>query len=88
MDKTLGKKRRHHMKRIKNRRKNDVVFKMNKESNLNQHCNTPTVCSCHMCGNPRNHSGNSKEALTVQELRVEENTKDQLEELLEEGIGL
>ncbi|MFS1427451.1 hypothetical protein LMH73_009860 [Vibrio splendidus] len=24
-------------------------------------------CSCHMCGNPRRHYGNRKEALTMQE---------------------
>lgn len=86
MDKTLGKKRRHHLKRVKNNRKTDVVFQMNKEAILNQHCSTPTKCSCHMCGNPRNYLGNSKVSLTPQELRIEEATKAQLEELLEEGI--
>lgn len=37
-------------------------------SNVGMHAATPTRCSCHMCGNPRNHLGNSHEAKTKQEL--------------------
>ena len=32
------------------------------------HANTPTRCSCDMCGNPRKHLGNSHHAKTHQEL--------------------
>lgn len=30
--------------------------------------NTATLCSCPMCGNPRNYNGNGAAALTIQEL--------------------
>ncbi len=33
---------------------------------------TPAPCSCNMCGNPRRYYGNSKLALTRQELRSSE----------------
>lgn len=32
------------------------------------HSNTPTRCSCDMCGNPRKHLGNSRHGKTVSEL--------------------
>lgn len=38
------------------------------EKAIGIHANTPTRCSCDMCGNPRKHLGNSKEAQTLQEL--------------------
>ena len=31
------------------------------------HANTPTRCSCDMCGNPRKHHGNGKHGLTLEE---------------------
>lgn len=30
---------------------------------------TRTLCSCHCCGNPKKHFGNSRRALSMQELR-------------------
>ena len=31
------------------------------------HANTPTRCSCDMCGNPRKHHGNGKHGQTLEE---------------------
>lgn len=31
------------------------------------HANTPTRCSCDMCGNPRKHYGNGKHGRTLEE---------------------
>lgn len=58
--------KRHHKKRIKNKRKRDNCAK---GQPLNKHVITPTICSCWMCGSPRKFSGNSKQGKTVQELR-------------------
>lgn len=66
MTKGLAQKR-HHKKRLKNRRKYDIVY--HKEFSLNKHVITPTICSCWMCGNVRKYYGNSKQGKTIQELR-------------------
>ena len=62
--------RRHHKERLKNKRKKDMVYR--NHIPINKHVNTPTVCSGVCCGNPRNHFGNSKQAKTIQELKVDE----------------
>lgn len=38
------------------------------EKAIGIHANTPTRCSCDMCGNPRKHLGNSKHGKTISEL--------------------
>lgn len=38
------------------------------------HSNTPTPCSCDMCGNPRKYHGNGKHGRTLQE---QENTNQE-----------
>lgn len=69
MTKGLAQKR-HHKKRLKDKRKNDMVC--HKEFSLNRHVITPKLCSCWLCGSPRKFSGNSKHGKTVQELRQKE----------------
>jgi len=45
--------------------------------------NTPTPCSCYMCGNPRRNTWQSaKECLTMQERRAFEDYKYNIEELI------
>jgi len=61
---------RHHKKRLKDRRKNDIFY--HEEFSLNKHIITPTLCSCVVCGNPRKYYGNSKSSKTIQELRFEQ----------------
>ena len=58
--------RRHHVKRLKNKRCRDLHFA---GIPLGAHVATPARCSCWMCGNPRRFYGNSRAALTVQQLR-------------------
>ncbi|CAH1193068.1 Hypothetical protein DAL_41 [Psychrobacter phage D'Alembert] len=72
MSKGLAQKR-HHKKRLKNRRKRDTFAKVQP---LNKYVITPTICSCWMCGNARKFSGNSKQGKTIQELRQEYKQKD------------
>lgn len=69
MAKGLAQKR-HHKKRLKNKRKHDIVY--HKEFSLNKHVITPKLCSCIICGSPRKFFGNSKHSKTIQELRQEE----------------
>lgn len=69
MTKGLAQKR-HHKKRLKDKRKYDMVY--HKNFSLNKHVITPKLCSCIMCGNMRKFFGNSKHGKTVQELRQEE----------------
>lgn len=69
MAKGLAQKR-HHKKRLKDKRKHDVVY--HKEFSLNKHVITPKLCSCWLCGSPRKFFGNSKKGITIQELRQEE----------------
>lgn len=38
------------------------------EKAIGIHAETPTRCSCDMCGNPRKHLGNSKHGKTISEL--------------------
>ena len=46
--------------------------------------NTPTPCSCYMCGNPRRNSwANAYEARTTQERRADDAYDDGIEELWE-----
>ena len=60
--------RRHHVQRMKQKRKNDQLV----GKHLGAHVNTPAKCSCWMCGNPRRFQGNSKEAKTLQELSADQ----------------
>ena len=62
--------KRHHKKRLKDKRKRDIFY--TKGTPINKHVITPTICSCWMCGSPRKFSGNSKKGMTIQELRQEE----------------
>ena len=57
----------HHKKRLRNKRKHDIVY--HKEFSLNKHVITPKLCSCIICGLPRKFFGNSKQGMTIQELR-------------------
>lgn len=59
--------RRHHRKRIINKRKNDMTYY--KESPIGKHITHPVKCSGPCCGNPRNHYGNSQMSKTFQELK-------------------
>ena len=55
--------RRHHIKRLKNKRKNygtvaiwyDGISQKELEEKISFATRTPCPCSCHMCGNPRKH---------------------------------
>ena len=59
--------RRHHKKRIKAKAKRIVGDVTPKE--LGVRCNHGmTICSCHLCGNPRKHFN----AKTIQELKQDE----------------
>ena len=58
--------RRHHLSRLKNKRRHDYCFT---GVSIGQHIATPARCSCWMCGNPRRFYGNGHVALTVQQLR-------------------
>ena len=66
MTKGLAQKR-HHKKRLKNKRKHDIFY--TKGSSINKHIITPKLCSCGLCSSPRKFSGNSKQGMTIQELR-------------------
>lgn len=69
MAKGLAQKR-YHKKRLKNKRKHDIVY--HKEFSLNKHVITLKLCSCIICSSPRKFFGNSKQGKTIQELRQEE----------------
>lgn len=69
MTKGLAQKR-NHKKRLNNKRKRDIFY--TKGSPINRNVITPTICSCWMRGSPRKFSGNSKQGMTIQELRQEE----------------
>lgn len=73
MTKGLAQKR-HHKKRLKNKRKHDMVY--HKNFSLNKHVITPKLCSCIMCGNMRKFFGNSKQGMTIQELRQADKQKE------------
>ena len=72
MTKGLAQKR-HHKKRLKDKRKRDIVY--TKGNPINKHVITPKLCSCITCGSPRKFFGNSKHGKTVQELRQEDKQK-------------
>lgn len=69
--------RRHHRKRLIARRLKEHnhfyrVFPLSKEEELKRaakRTKTAAACSCSMCGNPRNHYGNSLRVKTWQERR-------------------
>ena len=56
--------RRHHERRLKEKRKNDAHV----GKHIGAHVSAPAKCSCWMCGNPRRFEGNSKDAKTIKEL--------------------
>lgn len=60
--------RRHHKARLRKKRMYDMTHHSSQP--INKHVTTPTACSCNMCGNPRNHCGNSKISRTIQEQRL------------------
>lgn len=62
--------KRHHKKRLKNKRKRDIFY--NKNTPINKHVVTPKPCSCWLCSSPRKFYGNSKQGKSIQELRQEE----------------
>jgi hypothetical protein len=63
-------------------RRASLALKKKKAKELYPHdkcakmANHLAACSCHMCGNPRNHDSSQK---TMQERRADENEKDQIE---------
>ncbi|WP_416191735.1 hypothetical protein [Neisseria sp. CCUG12390] len=68
--------RRHHIARLKHKRRRDYHI-YDRDSGrltgpLNRHVTTPCLCSCRMCGNPRKFHGNSRAARTVAERRAAE----------------
>lgn len=84
MSNTTRAQRRHHYQRIvkrefnklwlthswrKGRAPEDRVRVLNR---ARKQARTPVPCSCSMCGNPRRYYGNSKLALSWQELRNSE----------------
>lgn len=62
--------RRFHTQRLKKNRRTHWGRKIT-EKELSFVVDTPTPCSCHMCGNPRKHWGEK----TPQEKRAEEEYK-------------
>lgn len=69
--------RRHHIARLKHKRKYDMVYASHFDNigqqntlyarkRLAKHVVTPAVCSCWMCGNPHKHCA-GWEKLTIQE---------------------
>ena len=79
--------RRHHRKRLIAKRLNEfnhfrVAFPLD-DAGSRRHAvvraRTGKLCSCWMCGNPRNYRGNSEGAKTWQELRSDLNFRDDLE---------
>lgn len=70
--KDLARQRRNHKMRIRKKRSKDIVFTndITENKSINKHSITPKLCSCIMCGNPRNHCGNSKISRTIQEQRL------------------
>ena len=69
MNKSSKGNRRHHMLRLKHLRRHDRSFiysqKEPDKREVGKHVNTPTACSCWMCGNPRRYYGHQ----TLQERR-------------------
>lgn len=66
--------RRHHLERVKVKRyreekRRHMPVEQWAVRNANLRTHTGTMCSCWMCGNPRRFRGNSRSALTMQELR-------------------
>ena len=66
--------RRHHRERLKNKRKHHWGRNLTDEERAGA-VDTPTPCSCYMCGNPRRYFNE----LTIQERRQFQ--KDKYEEL-------
>jgi len=61
--------RRHHMERLKKRRRfHWGMDLLHEPKRLGQAVNTPHPCSCYMCGNPRHHF----EKKTMQERRADQ----------------
>ena len=88
--------RRHHLQRLKNKRKYDFHYHTDLTNNItdstveivpiHQHVITPARCSCFMCGNPRKFYGNSKQGKTLQQLRAENDGEYWLK-FIEQNIG-
>ncbi len=64
--------RRHHIERLKKKREKYLCIggKTDKRK-IGMIVDTPCICSCTMCGNPRKHFGEK----TIQEKRVEQDYK-------------
>lgn len=64
--------RRHEAQRLRRARRTHYGYARNPQDNLAKLLggvvNTATLCSCHMCGNPRNFYGNGAASKTIQEL--------------------
>ena len=61
----------YYKERLKKKRKNDIVYYIG--CPINKHVITPKICSCIICcKSQRKYFGNSKQAKTIQELRVDE----------------
>ncbi|WP_425263099.1 hypothetical protein [Vibrio owensii] len=61
--------RRHHYSRLRNKRLKQKYWGQDmelKKRHLGICVNTPTICSCHMCGNPRKKFG----WVTLQEVKA------------------
>lgn len=66
--------RRHHLERLKRKRYLESLRSATTDPtwairNANARVHTACICSCFVCGNPRSFYGNSKQGLTMQELR-------------------
>tara|TARA_R100001530_G_scaffold65167_1_gene46670 strand:- start:772 stop:1047 length:276 start_codon:yes stop_codon:yes gene_type:complete len=76
--------RRHHVDRLKKVRSryNHATLRMNDEDmarRVGMLVNTATLCSCEMCGNPRNRKDSSKKYyLTIQEKKADVIMKEEL----------
>jgi hypothetical protein len=64
--------RRHHRARLIRKRR-DYWNTAVEHKTLGKLDKTPTPCSCHMCGNPRRHTGRP----TLQEIRANTDTLEQ-----------
>lgn len=69
--------RHHHINRIKQKRQQDNMYgnvdnkqDLIKSKYFKMRLNTPKLCSCYICGNPRKFFKNAKQAKTLQELKA------------------
>jgi hypothetical protein len=65
--------RRHHNHRLRNKRKYHFGYDISQESKiLSSVVNTPTPCSCWMCGNQRRLQGKTRQELKHEQIDIEQ----------------